>query len=198
MICYQYGLTGKEGGLTEGWSVWQNEGWAWSCATEVGDRIFVGSYFGRIYELFRGDAAEPNPDDPDTVIPIRSCIETGDWEFGDLNAYKALKQLFVHWNILGTLEFDLTVYYNGAEDGETYPGLGEITAVARWDEGEWDEATWNGLASFDIDATPPGGGKQIRLKFEWDSLVNGVINRGFLYGLSGLLQLGQGALKYRK
>ena len=197
-IQYQYSVVNKEGGISAFWSIRKNEGWAWSCACVVGKRVFLGSYFGDVYELFIGDKAEPNPADPSTDIAIESIIETGDWDLGDLTKYKKFNQLWFNFNLIGSIQFDLTVYYNSSETGKTYSGLGQLVQVARWDVAQWDVDQWAGLSSLDLRGTPKGGGKLVRLKIKMKSLVDGVSNRACLYGLSAILELGDNALKYRK
>lgn len=197
-IQYQYGVTAADGGVRSFWSYRKGVGWAWSCGCVIGKRIFLGSYFGDIYELFRTDTLEPNPDDPDTDLPVKVAMETGDMDFGDLTKSKSFNQLWFHWNLIGNIDFDLTTYYNGSESGHVYEGLGELVPVGRWNEAEWNVDRWAGISKIDLRGTPGGRGKTARLKIEWDSQVNGVSNRACLTGVSGILGIGDDALKYRR
>lgn len=203
-IQMQYGLTTKDGQVKDFWSTRYGKGWAFSCGAVCGKRIILGSYFGKVYELFSGNEYERNPSDSNTAVPFRSKVETGDMFFKGLEALKSFNELYFQWQGIGGITADLSVFFNQSEAAnlqDVYTNIGTSTPVGRWDDASsllWDTlGGWAGVSKLDLSLTPSNEGKYVRLSLEWDSILNGSPNTALLSGIAGYLTLGNNTRNIR-
>lgn len=215
-VCLKYGVQTKApSGDNLDVSVFftrYGKGWAWASAWVDKEKIYLGSYFGDIYELYTSDEYERNPFSPDEIVPITSTIETGDMYIGATRKqYFSLMDLEYRFFVLDYVQASISIYWNECETGAIYPnkksrsicnneilegeyaiwGDGEDDMIYGWDMGLWggeDELTYN----THIRLNPSGAGQSVRMKIEWDSLRGGIddLNWGAFYGITGRVRLG--------
>jgi hypothetical protein len=196
-IQMQYDLTTKDEQIRNFWSTRYGKGWGFSCGVACGKRIILGSYFGKVFELFGSNEYERNPAASSTAVPIRSKVETGDMYFGGLDILKSFNELYFQWQGVGGIIADLSVFFNQSEIAnvqDVYTNIGTNAIVGRWDDSNtllWDTlGGWAGVSKVDLNLTPSNEGKYVRLSLEWDSLVGELPNTALLSGMAGYLTLG--------
>lgn len=207
-ICMRYKLKTAGGIKVDQWYTREGAGWGFSCAWVVKDRIFLGSYFGNIGELFIGDDYEI-PEDSDgnplnTGQAIESCYETGDWT-DDENPNKTFELIKIigHWKAKRQITTTWEFAENEAETGLEIPNVKSLISnsnVAIYGKSNYGEAVYGGDITTKTEVEPSSNTNEkvtsVRIKIKWMSKLqdedgNYYSNTASLFGLSGRYKSGK-------
>jgi len=204
---YAYGLLPKIESNPRGEAFYARggTGFAFSCACVHKGRLFLGDYFGNIYELESDESDDNIPYSGETDQPITSIYETPFMMFGQpYQTKKRIVEWLIHGRSIGQVQYntDITII----EDRSPYSrDLNTITSTTEsttsgsvWGASTWGGTIWTGdiEESFhQVQIRPPGWGNAFGIKhwFMSKRIVDGAYqpNNIWMYAFSGTIEKGK-------
>lgn len=137
-LCYGYGVLPKWEGNPRGEALWARggAGFAFSCGCEHKGRLFLGDYFGNIYEMDCEDAGDDNiPVPGETNQPIYGTFQTPFMKCGNTGATfdskKSITSVTLHGRSNDEVEYDIeaTLVIDKAPYEKVLPTISKVTGA---------------------------------------------------------------------